>query len=276
MRDTYGIIPTILSVLTHVLIFGGLFFAFDFSSPVHPTVPLAIEATLVTEADMPPPPPPPPVVKEPEPEPEPVPEPEPEEDNSEAERQKQEEEKRQADLRAEQERIRIQQEEDRARREAEETERKRRKEEETEKLRAEAERKRQEDLERQRQENERLRREAEEAQILSRQQQEMAAEEQRLQAMQADDLTRWVFALQQSISRNFVPPASAPIDLECVVDVRQVQGGTVTNVSVGRCNGDDAVRRAVEAAVYKASPLPAPDNPRVFQWDLRLIFKPEQ
>ena len=53
MRDTYGIIPTILSVLTHVLIFGGLFFAFDFSSPVHPTVPLAIEATLVTEADMP-------------------------------------------------------------------------------------------------------------------------------------------------------------------------------------------------------------------------------
>jgi len=270
MRDTYGIIPTILSVLTHVLIFGGLFFAFDFARPVHPTVPLAIEATLVTEADMPPPPPP--VVNEPEPEPEP----EPVEDNSEAERQIQEEEKRQADMRAEQERIRIQQEEDRARREAEEAERKRRKEEETERLRAEAERKRQEDLERQRQENERLRREAEEAQILSRQRQEMEAEDQRLQAMQADDLTRWVFALQQSISRNFVPPASAPIDLECVVDVRQVQGGTVTNVSVGRCNGDDAVRRAIVAAVNKASPLPGPDNPRVFQRDLRLIFKPEQ
>ena len=65
-------------------------------------------------------------------------------------------------------------------------------------------------------------------------------------------------------------------DLECVVDVRLLAGGTVANVSIGRCNGDDAVRRAVEAAVYKASPLPEPDNPRVFQRDLRFIFKPEQ
>jgi colicin import membrane protein len=270
IRDPYSIVSTVMAVLVHVLIFGGLFLAFDFSRPVHPAMPLAIEATLVTEQTKPPPP----VVKQPEPEPEPVPEPEP--DNSAAERLKAEEAKRQADLRAEQERIRLQQEEDRVRRQAEEAERKKRKEEETERLRAEAERKRVEDLERQRQENERQRREAEAAEIRRRQQQEMEAEENRLQALQADDLTRWVFALQQAISRNFVPPASAPIGLECVVDVRQVQGGTVTNVSIGRCNGDDAVRRAVEAAVYKASPLPAPANPRVFQRDLRLIFKPEQ
>ena len=38
----------------------------------------------------------------------------------------------------------------------------------------------------------------------------------------------------------------------------------------------DAVRRAIEAAVYKAQPLPQPDNPRIFQRDLRITFKPEQ
>ena len=109
-----------------------------------------------------------------------------------------------------------------------------------------------------------------------RRQQEIDAEQNRLLAMQADDMSRWVFSLQQAISRNFIPPASAPTDLECVVDVRQLPGGTVTNVSIGRCNGDDAVRRAIEAAVYKASPLPGPDNPRIFERDLRITFKPEQ
>jgi colicin import membrane protein len=187
-----------------------------------------------------------------------------------------EEEKRLADLRAEQERIKLQQEEDRRRRAEEEAERKRRQEEETERLRAEAERKRQEDLERQRAENERQRREAEEAEIQRRRQQELDAEQNRLLAMQADDMTRWVFALQQAITRNFIPPASSPIDLECVVDVRQLPGGVVANVSISRCNGDEAVQRAIIAAVNKASPLPAPDNPRIFERDLRITFKPEQ
>jgi colicin import membrane protein len=267
-RDQYNIIPITMAVIVHGLVFGGLVVAFDFAQPTRLAVPLAIEATLITEENLPPPPPP--VVEEPEPEPEPEP------DNSEAERLQLEEAKRQADMQAEQERIKLQQEEDRQRRQAEETERKRREEEELERRRAEAERKRQEDLERQRAENERLRREAEEAELQRRRQQEIEAEENRLAAMQADDSVRWIFALQSQISRNFVPPASAPIDLECVVDVRILPGGTVVNVEIGRCNGDDAVHRAIEAAVFKASPLPEPENPSVFQRDLRITFKPEQ
>ena len=270
-RDTYNIIPMTLAVIVHALAFGGLFVAFDFARPNRPPIPLAIEATLVTEEALKPPPP---VVEEPEPEPEPLPEPVVDDDA--AERARLEEEKRRADLRAEQERIRVQQEEDRRRREAEETERKRREEEELEKRRAEAERKRQEDLERQRAENERKRLEAEQEAIRLRQQQEIEAEERRLAAMQADDLARWIFAMNNKISRNFVPPASIPVNLECVVDVRIVPGGRVMDAQVGRCNGDEAVRRAVEAAVYKASPLPEPENPAIFQRDLRITFKPEQ
>lgn len=270
MFERYHIDATFMSVVIHVAIFGGLFLAFDFPTPVRPAVPLAIEATLVTESESPPPEP------EPQPAPEPPPEPEPEPDTDAAERARLEEEKRLADLRAEQERIRQQQEEDRRRREAEEAERRRRQEEETERLRAEAERKRLEELERQRAENERLRREAEAAELRRRQQQEIEAEQRRLEAMQADDKARWVFALRQAIARNFIPPASSPIGLECVVDVRQLAGGTVADVRIGRCNGDEAVRRAIEAAVFKASPLPLPEDPRIFERDLRITFKPEQ
>lgn len=263
IRDRYNIIPLFLAAMFHVAVFTGLVVAFDFTKPAHPAVPLAISATLVSEAELPPPP-------EPEPEPEPVP------DTSEQERIRLEEEKRQADLRAEQERIRLQEEADRKRREQEETERKRRQEEEVERRRAEAERKRQEDLERQRLENQRLRREAEEAELERRRQEELQAEEMRLAALNASDKDRWAYAIQQQITRNFIRPASAPENLECIVDVRQLPGGQVVNVDIGRCNGDESVRRSIEAAVFKASPLPAPDNPAIFQRDLRITFKPEQ
>ncbi|MED5461748.1 MAG: hypothetical protein VYC03_03955, partial [Pseudomonadota bacterium] len=117
MIDRYQLDATVMSVLVHVAIFGGMFLAFDFRAPVRLVVPLAIEATLVTEVE------PSPVQPEPEPEPEP--------DNSAEDRARLEEEKRLADLRTEQDRIREQQQEDRRRREQEEAERRRRQEEET-------------------------------------------------------------------------------------------------------------------------------------------------
>lgn len=270
IRDKYNIIPAFLAGIFHVLVFGGLVVAIDFSKPAYPAMPLAITANLVTEAELPKPPP----VKEPEPEPELAPEPEP--DTSVEDRLREEEAKRQADLRAEQERIRLEEEADRKRREQEEAERKRRKEEEVERLRAEAERKREEDLERQRLENQRLRQQAEEAELQRRRQAELDEEQMRLASLTADDKSRWAFAIQRQITRNFIRPASAPEHLECIVNVKQLPGGRVVNVDIGRCNGDDAVRRAIEAAVNKASPLPSPENPGVFERDLRIIFKPEQ
>ena len=259
-NDKYNIIPVFLAAVLHVLTFGGLVVALDFSRPVRPAVPLAISATLVLESELPPP-----LPKEPEPEPEP-----------EQERLRQEEAKRQADMRVEQDRIRLEEDADRKRREAEEAERKRRREEEVERLRAEAERKRLEDLERQRLENQRERLAVEEAEMERRHLSELEAEEMRLAALSADDQSRWVYAIQQQVTRNFIRPASAPEDLNCVVDVKQLPGGQVVNVEIGRCNGDAAVRRAIEAAVNKASPLPPPDNPAVFERDLTLIFRPEQ
>lgn len=255
-----------MAAIFHVAVVASLVFAFDFNRRTYPVVPLKMQATLVSEDDIPEPPP----VQAPEPEPEPEP------DTSEQDRLRQEEEKRRLDMQAEQDRIRLQQEKDRERREKEEAERKERREAEVERQRDLAERKRLDDLERQRQENERLRREAEDAEILRVQQAAIDAEAERLKAMEADDTTRWIYAMQEQISRNFIPPASTPVDLECFVNVRQLPSGVVVEVVVDKCNGDEAVRRAIEAAFYKASPLPSPDNPSVFERDLRIRFKPEQ
>jgi len=50
----------------------------------------------------------------------------------------------------------------------------------------------------------------------------------------------------------------------------------VTGVTILSCTGDEALRRSVEAAVFRASPLPQPPDPSVFDRNLRLILKTEE
>jgi len=134
----------------------------------------------------------------------------------------------------------------------------------------EAELQRQDEIELQRRANERLRAEAEAARRM-----EHNAESDRLEATQADARVAYLFAIQQKISRNWVRPPTAVAGIECVVNIRQLPGGEVVSVSIGACNADSTVRRSIEAAVYKASPLPAPRDPSVFDRNLRLEFRPE-
>ena len=42
-------------------------------------------------------------------------------------------------------------------------------------------------------------------------------------------------------------------------------GGEVTGAHVTQCNGDAAVRQSIENAVCRASPLPDPPDPALFQ-----------
>ena len=264
----------------HGLVIAGLIYVVDFSRPMHPAVPLAIQATLVLDEDIPQTAPPPvkepEIEPEPEPDPEPAPEPEPQPDLAEEERVRAEEEKRQVDLQVEQQRIRKQEEAERVRRQKETDERKKQQEAEVERRREEAERKRLEDLERQRKENERLKQEAETAERQRQLNAEVAAESQRLEAMNAGELSAYQFAIMQQLQRNWIEPATAITGIECIVHVKQLPSGEVVNVAVGTCNGDDSVRRSIEAAVYKASPLPLPSNPSLFDRNLTITFRPEQ
>ena len=104
----------------------------------------------------------------------------------------------------------------------------------------------------------------------------MRNEQARIDAQNSDAMRRYIFALQGKIQRNFIRPASAVVGIECVINVRQLPGGHVDSVTIGVCNGNDAVRRAIEVAVHKSSPLPQPENQILFDRYLRITFKPEE
>jgi len=274
-RDSKNLGPVGMAFALHIVIFGSMVVAFDYARPM-PFTPLAVQATLVQEIPDTAPLPPPRVEPEPEPEPEPVIEqPEPEPDNSEELRRQAEEEKRRQDALLEQKRLdelKKKEEAERKQRERDEAEREKREEAEKERKRVEAEKKRQEDIRRQREENERLRRELEAEQRQS----EIDAEERRLAAANSPAMVVYQNTIMQRIQRNWAMPASVTPDTSCVVMVRQLRTGEVISARITNCNGDDAVKRSIEAAVMKASPLPEPSDPDLFRPELRITMRPPQ
>lgn len=101
----------------------------------------------------------------------------------------------------------------------------------------------------------------------------LAAEEKARQAGPA--LASWQAQIAARINRAWLRPPTARPGIECVLNVTQVPGGEVTQVSIGECNGDQAVRESIEAAVYRASPLPPPPDPSLFERNLKINFKPD-
>lgn len=85
----------------------------------------------------------------------------------------------------------------------------------------------------------------------------------------------WVSMIKAKITQNWLRPPTARAGIDCMLNVTQVPGGEVTQVSIGACNGDQAVRESIEAAVYRASPLPPPPDPSMFDRNLQIRFKPD-
>ncbi len=249
VHDNHNVIPVTLAVFLHVIVFGSLVVVLDFGDREHLAIPLAIKGTLVTDNA---------VVIPPEP------------DTREEDRLLAEQQKRLDDARIERERIsRIeQQKKDRKKAEAD-AERKRQA--DAEKRRLEAERARKAEVERQRRENDRLRAAAQAAR-----QEELDAESNRLDAMMANAKAAYMFAIKQRVMSRWAMPASATVGMECIVHIKQLPGGEVISVRIGRCNGDAAVRRSIEAAIHRASPLPTPEDSSVFNRDIRLEFRPKE
>jgi len=258
VQDSHNVIPVTLAVMLHVLLFGSLIVVIDFGDRNRPIVPLAIKGTLVTDNAIVIPPKVEEIVVPPEP------------DIDAQQRIQAEEQKRLEDQRIEQERLsRLAEEEAERKRRAEaEAERKREADEvRKEQERLAAERRRQEEIERQRLENERLRAEARRAEI--------EAESTRINAMTADAKAAYVFAVRQRVMTRWVMPPTA-IGTECIAHIKQVPGGEVVSVRIGRCNGDSAVRQSIEAAIHRSSPLPVPADPSVFERDLQIEFRPTE
>lgn len=103
----------------------------------------------------------------------------------------------------------------------------------------------------------------------------LAAEEHADVARNSAALASWESMIAARITRAWLRPPTAKAGIDCVLNVTQVPGGEVTNVSIGECNGDQAVRQSIQDAVFRASPLPPPPDPSLFDRNLKIRFKPD-
>ncbi len=103
------------------------------------------------------------------------------------------------------------------------------------------------------------------------------AEEEHTHAVETSPLRdRYIASLRNRIQNSWIKPPSARVGVDCRVAVTQVPGGEVTSARVTTCNGDAAVRQSIENAVYRASPLPDPPDPALFQRNFEIEFKPDE
>lgn len=105
---------------------------------------------------------------------------------------------------------------------------------------------------------------------------QLAEENSRSSAIRSGAQDEWNFRVRERIESNWYRPASARRGLQCRVAVTLVPGGTVVSAVVEACNGDEAVRESLRAAVLKSSPLPLPKDPRLFERKLVLEFTPDE
>jgi len=304
-----------LSVLLHGTLVAALaygFWTYHKSQPPAPT--LAIEGAVVDSrsvnaaalktppAPEPPPPEPTPAPEPPAPEPvEPTgpPEPTPEELAQREQAQKEKEQQEQAakeqaakDQAAKDQAVKEQAQREQAEREAQEKQRQldeqkkqeaqrqaeeKRKREAAEKAEAErkaaeakrlAEQKKAEEAQRAAEEKERQENEADLRNSL-------AAEEHANQVRNSGALANWVGQIAARMQRAWLRPPSARQGIQCVLHITQAPGGQVLSAKVESCNGDQAVRESIEAAAYRASPLPPPPDPSLFERDLEVTFRPD-
>ncbi|MDE2137163.1 MAG: cell envelope integrity protein TolA [Gammaproteobacteria bacterium] len=103
----------------------------------------------------------------------------------------------------------------------------------------------------------------------------LAAEEHAQAARNGAAVANWASLIAAKITHAWLRPPTAKAGIDCMLNVTQVPGGEVTQVSIGECNGDQAVRESIEAAVYRASPLPPPPDPSLFDRNLKIEFKPD-
>jgi colicin import membrane protein len=282
-RRSDRVLSIVLSILIHAAIVGVLVWGwFQYRRPTATPPSLAIEATVVNNAPAAPASPAPPPNPPPEPTTPPPPTPTPEEQaaqqarEQEAARQKAQEqeraaqEKRSAEEQAEQQRQREQAE--RAAAEKAEAERAAAAKAEADRAaaaKADADRKAQQLAQQRKAEQERAQREAD---LRS----QMASEEHINAVQSSPAKAEYLSLITARINRAWIRPPSARPGVKCLLHITQIPGGEITHVVVAGCNGDEAVRQSVETAAYRASPLPAPSDPALFDPNIDVTFAPDE
>jgi len=286
-RRSDRVLSIVLSILVHAAIIGALIWGWwQYRTPKPAPQTLAIEASVVHDNETAANPEPAPVPQTPPPAPTPTPPPPPPPPAPDAQAEQRAIEEQEAAAQREREdaaaklaaqRKAALEAEEQARAEAQvkaEAEAKAKAEAEAEakakaeaQAKAEAEHKAQELAQQRKAEQERAQREAD----LRTQ---LQVEEHLDAARTNGALAQYQALIAARIERAWIRPPSAHAGINCQVNITQVPGGEVTAVQVGKCNGDEAVRQSIETAAYRASPLPAPPDPALFDRDVVVTFAP--
>lgn len=156
---------------------------------------------------------------------------------------------------------------------------------EAERVRLDTERKKQQaaEAEKKQRETERKQEQKQRQQQAEQTLREQLAEEEKSRsaaraARMAPEADKYKAAIRQKVSRHWVRPAASRQGLQCTVRVRLVPGGEVLEAKVVRSSGDAVFDRSVESAVYKAAPLPLPEDAELFERfrEIEFVFRPEE
>ena len=281
-RRSDRVLSIVLSILMHAAILGVLLWGwFQYRRPTATPPSLAIEATVVHNAPPAAQPPapapnPPPVPANPPPPPTPTPQEQAAQQarQEEAARQKaQEQAQRAAAEKAEADKAAADKAAaDKAAAEKAEAERAAAAKAEADRAaaaKAEADRKAQQLAQQRKVEQERAQREAD---LRS----QMASEEHVNAVQSSPAKAEYLSLITARINRAWIRPPSARAGVKCLLHITQIPGGEITHVVVAGCNGDEAVRQSVETAAYRASPLPAPSDPALFDPNIDVTFAPDE
>lgn len=114
-------------------------------------------------------------------------------------------------------------------------------------------------------------------------QEQLAAEEKQRTdtaraARAATVVDKYKALIRQRVSRSWNRPVGVAKGLKCTVHVRLTPGGEVLSAAVVRSSGNEIFDRSVEYAVYKAAPLPLPEDPALFDnfREIEFLFNPEE
>jgi colicin import membrane protein len=90
----------------------------------------------------------------------------------------------------------------------------------------------------------------------------------------AKALALWQDRIRAKIRGNIIVPPGIAGNPEAVFDVALLPTGEVLTARQRRSSGHAAYDDAVHRAILKSSPLPKPDDPRLFERQLELRFRP--
>lgn len=87
-------------------------------------------------------------------------------------------------------------------------------------------------------------------------------------------LAAWADKVRARVRSNIILPQDIKGNPEAIFDVVQLPTGEVISAKLRRSSGMRALDEAIERAILKASPLPKPDRPDLFQRAFELKYRP--